>query len=82
MHYKSILRARRAGITLSRRCADPEHAASSSVPYFELVHSCGVPELHSLSPLKRGVAVVASFALSLQALFFAPYAVPFLYFQF
>lgn len=41
-----------------------------------------LPDLHSMSPLKRGVAVAASFALSLQALFFAPYAVPFLYFQF
>jgi alginate O-acetyltransferase complex protein AlgI len=41
-----------------------------------------LPDLHSMSPLKRGVAVAASFALNLQALFFAPYAVPFLYFQF
>jgi alginate O-acetyltransferase complex protein AlgI len=41
-----------------------------------------LPDLHSMSRLKRGVAMAASFAFSLQALFFAPYAVPFLYFQF
>ncbi len=41
-----------------------------------------LPELHSMSRMRRNVALVASFALSLQALFFAPYTVPFLYFQF
>jgi D-alanyl-lipoteichoic acid acyltransferase DltB (MBOAT superfamily) len=41
-----------------------------------------LPELHSMSPRRRSVALVASVALSLQALFFAPYTVPFLYFQF
>lgn len=41
-----------------------------------------LPPLHSMGPRRRSVALVASFALSLQALFFAPYTVPFLYFQF
>lgn len=42
----------------------------------------GLPQLHEMSERRRGVALVASFALSIQALFFAPAAVPFLYFQF
>jgi hypothetical protein len=41
-----------------------------------------MPELHSMNRPRRNAALVASFALSLQALFFAPYTVPFLYFQF
>ncbi len=41
-----------------------------------------LPELHGMGPRRRSTALVASFALSVQALFFAPYAVPFLYFQF
>jgi hypothetical protein len=41
-----------------------------------------LPDLHSMSRNRRSWALVASFALSLQALFFAPYTVPFLYFQF
>ena len=41
-----------------------------------------LPELHRMSKPRRSAALVASFALSLQALFFAPYTVPFLYFQF
>jgi alginate O-acetyltransferase complex protein AlgI len=40
------------------------------------------PELYSMSKKRRSAALVASFALSLQALFFAPYTLPFLYFQF
>jgi alginate O-acetyltransferase complex protein AlgI len=42
----------------------------------------GLPQLHGMSERRRGVALVASFALSVQALFFAPAAIPFLYFQF
>jgi D-alanyl-lipoteichoic acid acyltransferase DltB (MBOAT superfamily) len=41
-----------------------------------------LPELHSMGRGRRNVALVASFALSMQALFFAPYSLPFLYFQF
>jgi len=41
-----------------------------------------LPELHGMSRPRRGAALVASFALTVQALFFAPYTVPFLYFQF
>jgi alginate O-acetyltransferase complex protein AlgI len=42
----------------------------------------GLPQLHGMSERRRGVALVASFAFSVQALFFAPAAIPFLYFQF
>ncbi len=42
----------------------------------------GLPQLHGMSERRRNVALVASFALSVQALFFAPAAIPFLYFQF
>jgi alginate O-acetyltransferase complex protein AlgI len=42
----------------------------------------GLPELHSMSRPRRSAALVASFALTVQSLFFAPYTVPFLYFQF
>lgn len=41
-----------------------------------------LPQLHSMNERRRSVALVASFALSVQALFFAPAAIPFLYFQF
>jgi len=41
-----------------------------------------LPELHEMSCARRSVALTASFAFSLQALFFAPSTVPFLYFQF
>ena len=41
-----------------------------------------LPQLHDMSERRRGVALVAGFALSVQALFFAPFAIPFLYFQF
>jgi alginate O-acetyltransferase complex protein AlgI len=41
-----------------------------------------LPELHSMQRVWRNVAMTASFAFSLQTLVFAPYAVPFLYFQF
>jgi len=42
----------------------------------------GLPQLHGMSERRRGVALVASFALAMQALFFAPAEIPFLYFQF
>jgi hypothetical protein len=41
-----------------------------------------LPDLHRMTQRRRSAALVAGFALSLQALFFAPYTVPFLYFQF
>ncbi|MDE8347628.1 MAG: MBOAT family protein, partial [Acidocella sp.] len=40
------------------------------------------PQLHDMSAAQRGMALIAGFALTVQALFFAPYAIPFLYFQF
>ncbi len=42
----------------------------------------GLPQLHEMSARRRGIALVASFALCVQALLFAPAAIPFLYFQF
>jgi D-alanyl-lipoteichoic acid acyltransferase DltB (MBOAT superfamily) len=41
-----------------------------------------LPPLHIMGQRRRATALVASFALSLQALIFAPYTIPFLYFQF
>jgi D-alanyl-lipoteichoic acid acyltransferase DltB (MBOAT superfamily) len=41
-----------------------------------------LPELHGMNRPRRNAALVASFALSVQALLFAPDTVPFLYFQF
>ena len=40
------------------------------------------PQLHALSARARGLALTASFALSVQAVFFAPRIIPFLYFRF
>lgn len=42
----------------------------------------GLPQLHGMTRRRRSVALTASLAFSVQALFFAPYARPFLYFQF
>lgn len=41
-----------------------------------------LPQLHEMSIRRRNLALVAGFAFSVQALFFAPAAIPFLYFQF
>jgi D-alanyl-lipoteichoic acid acyltransferase DltB (MBOAT superfamily) len=41
-----------------------------------------LPHVHEMNEWHRGIALVASFALSVQALLFAPAAIPFLYFQF
>ena len=46
------------------------------------VIALGLPDLHSMGQGRKNVALVASFAFSMQALFFAPAAIPFLYFQF
>jgi D-alanyl-lipoteichoic acid acyltransferase DltB (MBOAT superfamily) len=42
----------------------------------------GLPSLQTLPERPRRIALISSFALTIQALFFAPYTVPFLYFQF
>jgi alginate O-acetyltransferase complex protein AlgI len=42
----------------------------------------GAPHIHEMSVRVRGWALTASFALTMQALFFAPDVSPFLYFQF
>ena len=41
-----------------------------------------LPHVHELSERARGWALTAGFAFTVQALFFAPYAAPFLYFRF
>jgi len=41
-----------------------------------------LPNTQEMGARSRGLAVVGSFAFSVQALFFAPFAAPFLYFQF
>jgi hypothetical protein len=41
-----------------------------------------LPNVHELSERARGWALTAGFAFTVQALFFAPYAAPFLYFRF
>jgi len=41
-----------------------------------------LPNLNRMNRRGRDLALVSSFALTVQALFFAPYATPFLYFQF
>lgn len=40
------------------------------------------PPLHAMPARARGAAIAASFAFSIQAVFFAPSVMPFLYFQF
>lgn len=40
------------------------------------------PDLHALRARGRSAALIAGFAFTVQALFFAPYARPFIYFQF
>ncbi|MDD2877405.1 MAG: MBOAT family protein [Acidiphilium sp.] len=51
-----------------------------------LVLSWGIillaPDIHTLRERGRNAALVAGFAFSVQALFFAPFARPFIYFQF
>ena len=42
----------------------------------------GLPQLHGLGQRRRALALVLSFAFAVQAVFFAPFTVPFLYFQF
>ena len=41
-----------------------------------------LPSVHELSERSRGWALTGGFAFTVQALFFAPHATPFLYFQF
>ncbi len=41
-----------------------------------------LPNMNIMSQKRRNFALLSSFALTAQALFFAPYAMPFLYFQF
>jgi D-alanyl-lipoteichoic acid acyltransferase DltB (MBOAT superfamily) len=42
----------------------------------------GLPQLHDMKPSARSFALATSLAMTTQALFFAPYAIPFLYYQF
>ncbi len=42
----------------------------------------GLPQLHHMSRRRRATALVLGFAFTVQAVFFAPFTAPFLYFQF
>ncbi|MDE2326268.1 MAG: MBOAT family protein, partial [Rhodospirillales bacterium] len=42
----------------------------------------GARDIHTLGGRGRGLALIAGFAFTAQALIFAPYARPFIYFQF
>ncbi len=42
----------------------------------------GLPQLHDMNARRRGLGLVLGFAFAVQAVFFAPFTVPFLYFQF
>lgn len=42
----------------------------------------GLPQLHDMTARRRGLGLVLGFAFAVQAVFFAPFTVPFLYFQF
>ncbi|WP_298215865.1 MBOAT family protein [Acidocella sp.] len=63
-------------------------ARGMSLPQAVLLLACGwfvalaLPDLAAMNPRRRAAALVASFAFTMQALFFAPAALPFLYFQF
>ncbi len=63
-------------------------ARSISLPQSILLLSVGgfialaLPDVHSMSQRRRSLALAASSAFSVQALLFAPSALPFLYFQF
>ncbi|MDE2240643.1 MAG: MBOAT family protein [Rhodospirillales bacterium] len=63
-------------------------ARSMSLPQGLLLLAVGwfvalcLPDLHSMGMRQRSVALVTSFVFTMQALFFAPAAIPFLYFQF
>jgi alginate O-acetyltransferase complex protein AlgI len=41
-----------------------------------------MPNIHRMTQRLRHCSLTASFALAMQALFFAPHVAPFLYFQF
>lgn len=64
------------------------NARSLSLPEGVLLLLCawtgvlGLPDIHNLTRRGRSLALVSSFAFTVQALLFAPYTLPFLYFQF
>ena len=63
----------------ARTLSLPEVAGCLAVGWFVVL--C-LPNLHALSARARAWSVTASFALAMQALFFAPNVSPFLYFRF
>jgi hypothetical protein len=46
------------------------------------IGTLALPDIHKLNRRGRSLALVSSFAFTVQALVFAPFTVPFLYFQF
>lgn len=62
-----------------RTLSFPEVTACLMLGWFIVL---ALPNVHRMSPAARHLALTASFALSVQAVFFAPRVAPFLYFQF
>ena len=63
----------------ARTLSFPEESACLVLGWFIVLT---LPHVHQLSATARDWALTASFAFSVQALFFAPHIAPFLYFQF
>ena len=63
----------------TRTLAFPEITACLALGWFIVL---ALPHLHQMSAPTRRLAVAGSFAFAMQALFFAPAVIPFLYFQF
>jgi alginate O-acetyltransferase complex protein AlgI len=63
----------------ARTLSFPEVTACLALGWFIVLV---LPNVHAMTERGRGWALTAGFAFSMQALFFAPQVVPFLYFQF
>ena len=63
----------------ARTLSFPEETACLLLGWFVVL---AVPNIHRMTQQGRYRTLGASFALSMQALFFAPHVAPFLYFQF
>jgi hypothetical protein len=63
----------------ARTLSFPEVTACLALGWFIVL---AMPNVHAMSERGRGWALTSGFAFTVQALFFAPRVVPFLYFQF
>ena len=63
----------------ARTLSFPEVSACLLLGWFIVL---AVPNIHRMTGTARHWALTSGFALSVQAVFFAPHAVPFLYFRF